>query len=312
MAKKKKSVGKKSKPAKRLTWWHPLFGGIIEFSGQDAFQVISEEEVGQLPMLIDIIILLRDPAKPLPDWTFNAAPSLFGRLNDVTIIEFKGPTDALQDGDFALSLARALTWTAQQNKKRSASKVTFIFVAPKITKAIKDEISRLNGLLHEDERGIYKVSGISPFETWMIESSEGWNRGEALLSLVSPQILKSPHELFDKLSESPYANLLGFCFRQIKQFKSNEKEFRLKYEELKTMDTLLEEVADEILENLSPDKQEKYLEGLPLEKRLEGLSPEERIEGLSPEERIEGLSPEERAKLLRLLSVQDQSEKENN
>ncbi len=95
MPQKIKQPPKSDSPSKRLTWWHPLFGSALDFSGKNAFQVLREVEVGQLPMLIDIIILLRDENLPLPDWTLNAAPSLFGRLNKCTIIEFKGPTDRI-------------------------------------------------------------------------------------------------------------------------------------------------------------------------------------------------------------------------
>ena len=293
----KKKSPKQPKPVKkRLTWWHPLFGGALEYSSKDSFEVLAEEEVGQLPMLIDIIILLLAENRPLPEWTLNAAPSLFTRLNECTIIEFKGPTDSLEDGDFALSLSRALAWTSRHERKLTNREITMIFIAPRLTSSFKAEIERLGGKVREEAKGIFEVSS-STFETWVIESIEGEKRGEPLLSLVSPRILNDPHDVFDKLDGGPYTEFLGFCFRQIQKFQKNRKEFRLRYEQTEEMSNLLEEVREEILESVTDEEKKKLIQTIPVKDRLDGIAVEDRLDGIAVEDRLDGLSDGQKRQL---------------
>ncbi len=317
MPQKKKQPPKSDPLSKRLTWWHPLFGSALDFSGKNAFQVLREVEVGQLPMLIDIIILLRDENLPLPDWTLNAAPSLFGRLNKCTIVEFKGPSDRIEDGDFALSLSRALAWVAKHDQKLKAKEITLLFVVPTLTKPMRDEVKRLGSTVRKDSDGVFEITG-SVFETWVIESVAGAKRGEPLLSLVSPSVLEQPHDLLDKLSAGPYGELVGFCFRQIQQFQRNAKDFQLRYQDYEQMNALSKELEEEILDLIPAERRlkgiptEQRLEGIPTEERLEGIPTEQRLEGIPLEGRLEGLSETEKKELLaRLLADSEQDSAKN-
>jgi hypothetical protein len=74
------------------------------------------------------------------------------------------------------------------------------------------------------------------------------------------------------------------------------------------MDDMTDDQRQAFLERMSPEERlrglppEERLRGLPPEERLRGLPPEERLRGLPPEERLRGLLPEER---LRGLSAEE-------
>ena len=61
-----------------------------------------------------------------------------------------------------------------------------------------------------------------------------------------------------------------------------------------TMDEFIREAHQDLLQRLTPEERQAFLNRLDPDERLRGLGPEERLRGLGPEERLRGLGPEER------------------
>ena len=69
-----------------------------------------------------------------------------------------------------------------------------------------------------------------------------------------------------------------------------------------TIEDLKRDVQTRLLESMTPEEldefinrfgKNKLLEGFSVEERLQGLNPKERLQGLNPEERLQGLNPED-------------------
>ncbi len=61
-----------------------------------------------------------------------------------------------------------------------------------------------------------------------------------------------------------------------------------------TMADFMRESLEHIMDDMTDDQRQAFLERMSPEERLRGLPPEERLRGLPPEERLRGLPPEER------------------
>ena len=122
----------------------------------------------------------------------------------------------------------------------------------------------------------------------MKRGSSRVSKGEPLLSLVSPEVLKHPQEVLDKLGQGPYGDVVGFCFRQIRQFQKGIKDFRLRYQDVEQMSALSKEVEEEVLDLI------------PAERRLKGISLKD----------LQSLPREELDRLLKLIEKSKSESKE--
>ena len=87
-------------PGKTRTWWHPLLVRMLGFALDSAFKVEQEVSVGKLPLQVDILLIRREGGQ-LSEAAARELSELLPLLNRFTLIEFKGPTDAMERGDFA-------------------------------------------------------------------------------------------------------------------------------------------------------------------------------------------------------------------
>jgi hypothetical protein len=88
------------RPGKTRTMWHPLFVQMLTHALADAFTVVGEVLVGKMPLQVDILLIRRESGQ-LSEQGRREIAALVPLLNRFTLMEFKGPTDSLERGDFA-------------------------------------------------------------------------------------------------------------------------------------------------------------------------------------------------------------------
>ena len=104
------------RPGKTRTWWHPLLTRLLDHVLATAYTVRDEVLVGKLPLRVDILLIRRE-AGQLSEASRRDLSVLVPLLNRFTLIEFKGPTDALEPGDIAQLVGCAFLWHSQQAER---------------------------------------------------------------------------------------------------------------------------------------------------------------------------------------------------
>ena len=276
-----------SQPGKTRTMWHPLLVRMLRFALESAFRVDEEVSVGKLPLRVDIL-LVRQEGGQISEAKRQELSALLPLLNRFTLIEFKGPTDAMERGDFAQLLGCSFLWHSQENELISHEEVSLVVLLPMVSGPLRDELRVLGCEARQQEPGIFQVAGL-PFVSWLVETDVMAERSHPVLSLVSRVFLNDRESIIERLVSGGQGPLVHFMVQQIRQFDTEE-------------DIAMQQALSENLAELADELFTKMLEEAPAEQRLRGLPPEERLRGLSPEERLRGLSPEE---LLRELSPEE-------
>ena len=108
-------------PGKTRTWWHPLLARLLDDALATAYRVLEEVLVGKLPLRLDIPLIRRE-AGELSELGRQDLAILLPLLNRFTLIQFKGPTDVLQRGDWRnWSAARSCGTASSLNRSRRAT-----------------------------------------------------------------------------------------------------------------------------------------------------------------------------------------------
>ncbi len=275
-------------PGKTRTWWHPLLVRMLGFALDSAFKVEQEVSVGKLPLQVDILLIRREGGR-LSEIGARELSELLPLLNRFTLIEFKGPTDAMERGDFAQLVGCSYLWHSQLSEPVPHEEVSLIVLAPAVSGALRDELRLLGCEVSEHELGIFRVAGL-PFTTWLVETDAMAERGRPILSLVSRVFLNDRGSIIERLARGGHEALAHYHYmvQQVRQFRTEE-------------DFAMQQVLSENLEEFDKELVTKLLEEIPVERlleRLRDLPPEERLRGLPPEERLRGLSPEESMRAL--------------
>ncbi len=205
-------------------------------------------------------------------------------MNRFTLIEFKGPTDAMERGDFAQLLGCSFLWHGQENELISHEEVSLVVLLPMLSGPRRDELRALGCEARQQEPGVFQVAGL-PFASWLVETDVMAERSHPIPSLVSRVFLDDRESIIKRLVSGGQGPLVHFMVQQIRQFDTEED-----FARQQALSENLAELADELFT--------KMLEGAPAEQRLRGLSLQERLRGLSPEELLRELSPEELAAAL--------------
>src|SRR5271154_838892 len=85
-------------PGKLRTWWHPLLAGLLRWQLGSHYQLQEEVPVGQKPLQIDVL-LVRKQEGELSEDARRMLAGLAEYLNELTLLEFKSPSDTLRAGD---------------------------------------------------------------------------------------------------------------------------------------------------------------------------------------------------------------------
>src|SRR5437763_14219144 len=84
-------------PGKIRTWWHPLLANLLRWQLGSHYHLEEEVPVGQKPLQIDILLLLKEQGE-LPPSARQILAGLVEYLGDLTLLEFKSPSDTLRAG----------------------------------------------------------------------------------------------------------------------------------------------------------------------------------------------------------------------
>jgi hypothetical protein len=271
-------------PGKIRTWWHPLLASLLRWQLGSHYHLEEEVPVGQKPLQIDILLLQKEQGE-LPQSARQILAGLVEYLGDLTLLEFKSPSDTLRAGDFQTFLAYALLYRAQNQPLLESGKLHLLVLAPRLTRPYRQELQALGVTAQAEAPGIWRLQGgpvVHP--SWVLETEELAGLSHPLLTLVSPKFLQDRVTTYDALRRGGYTELVVYLAQQINQFRLRGKEFAMQHLG-------------------SEDQMEQALRDF-----LATLPPEERLEGLSPEERLRGLSPEELEHLRQLLQTQTRTD----
>ena len=128
----------------------------------------EEVLVGKLPLRVDILLIRRE-AGQLSEASQRDLSALVPLLNRFTLIEFKGPTDALEPATRPNWSAARFLWHSQQTERLPQPDVSLIVLAPNLNGAVRDELRCLGWQISGHEAGVYRVTG-GPFTTWLVET----------------------------------------------------------------------------------------------------------------------------------------------
>ena len=260
-----------------------MLANLLRWQLGSHYHLEEEVPVGQKPLQIDILLLQKEQGE-LPASARQVLAGLVEYLGELTLLEFKSPSDTLRAGDFQTFLAYALLYRAQNQPLLDPTQLHLLVLAPRLTRPYRDELRTLGVTAAQQEAGIWRLQGgMVVHPTWVLETEALAGLSHPLLTLVSPTFLAHPGSAYNQLRQGGYTELVVYLAQQVHQFRLLGKEFAMQH--LGTEDEM-EQVLREILATMS---RKERLEGLSEEERLEGLSPEKRLEGLSEEERLKGL-----------------------
>jgi len=299
-------------PGQTRTWWHPLLARLLDHVLAKAYAVHEEVLVGKLPLRVDILLIRREDGG-LSEASRRELGVLLPLLNRFTLLQFKGPTDALQRGDLAQLVGCAFLWHGQQAEPIPHRDITLVILAPSLNEAVRGELGLLGCQINQHEPGIFRVDGLQ-FEAWLVETDVMAERGQPILSLVSRVFLRHRERIIEQLTRTGHGALLYYMLQQVQQFRSLGEGFAMQHKDSEYLGEVEEELQTAVLDAIPAERiarhvareaddelQTAVLEAIPAEKRLRGLPPEDRLRGLSPEEVAAGLTEEQAARLRELL-----------
>ncbi len=179
-------------PGKTRTMWHPLLVRLLAYSLDSAYKVEQEVSVGKMPLRVDILLIRRERGELSEAKARNVA-ELLPLLGRFTLIEFKGPTDAIEPGDFAQLVGCSYLWHSQQGERPSRDEISLIVVAPAVNAAFRDDLRLLGFETKLHEPGIFQVTGL-PFTAWFVETDAMAERGAANPLAGQPRLSQRPPE----------------------------------------------------------------------------------------------------------------------
>ncbi len=199
------------------------------------------------------ILLIRREAGELSEASRQDLAELLPLLNRFTLIQFKGPTDALQRGDLAQLLGCAFLWHSQQAEAIPQSAISLLVLAPTVNKAVHEELQLLGCQIDEQEAGIFRVAGLH-FAAWLVETDVMAERGQPILSLVSRVFLRDRERIIEQLTHTGHAALLYYMLQQVQQFRSLGEDFAMQHKDLKYMGEVEEELQTVVLEAIPAER----------------------------------------------------------
>jgi hypothetical protein len=274
------------RPGKTRTWWHPLLARLLDHELATAYSVWEEVLVGRLPLRVDILLVRREEGE-LPEACRRDLSVLLPLLNRFTLIEFKGPTDALERGDLVQLVGCAFLWHSQQAERIPQADISLVVLAPSVNEAVRDELGCFGWQISEHEAGVHRITG-GPFAMWLVETDVMAKLAQPVLSLMSRVFLTEHERIIETLRQTGHELLLCYVLQQVARFRKMGKEFAMQHAGTEYLD----EVEDEL---------QAILDGMPVENRLRGLAADEVVRRFTPEELADGLSDEQAARLRELL-----------
>jgi hypothetical protein len=261
-------------PVQRRTAWHPIFVFTLrQVLPRGGFTVRSELQLNHQPLRVDIVIVRRGQRGVLP----RLMQALVRRFGPITLIEFKGPTDPLKPADFQRLLAYAELYCLQAGIKEPRQ-VHLMMVATRLPRAVVRMMEAYGGRVAQEAPGVWAVRGLA-HPLYCIETRAA---GDHVLRFFSPDMLRRPRALMTLL-DAEERGIFRAIYNEVEQFKRDPQK-ALRYAKMEELIMSLDELYDEIIANIPPER---------------------RLKGLKPEDRLKGLSRAERARLRALLEQDD-------
>ena len=272
---------RRSRPSR--TQWHPPAVTLIDGALPEDHLLQTEVNLRSLFQRIDILIIRKHKAHPE---SITLLPALLTRLADVTLIELKGGTDAVDDQDPAIVLGYACQYHAGQvlERKKKAQQgpppsMKLAFLAPAVTASFMEGLKRRGGTLERVAIGVWEGM-LAGWSLLFIETTRVWkgDRRDQLFYVLTREHLEDP------LAIEPVA-----------------EEERIVYNNV--MDWFSRPGMDKDGGPLMRAEKLKELQARDHERMMafiQTLTPEERLQGLRPDERLAGLNVEELEQLERL------------
>jgi hypothetical protein len=282
-------------PGRVRTWWHPLLVNLLDWALQGAYEVRDEVPVGRMPPQLDIVILRR--LGELSELALRELAPLVARLNEITLLEFKSPTDALGRGDLSYLLGCAFLFHGQQRPPVARGTLTTVILAPALTGPFREDVDRLGFQLHERRPGVWEIAG-SPFPLWVLESDRLTELEDTALALFSRIFLREPRPIIEHWRDTEHAAVLEFVVQQIEQFKRLGEAFTMQHTAVPVMNRTIRELKAHLLKQMTP---EEFVEFATETNFLELAPPEFLAKSLTPEQIVRSLDPAAREQLRRLL-----------
>jgi hypothetical protein len=280
-------------PGKIRTWWHPLLANLLRWQLGSHYRLDEEVPVGQKPLQIDILLLRKEQGE-LPASARQVLAGLVEYFGDLTLIEFKSPSDTLEAGDFQTFLAYALLYRAQNQPLLLPGRLHLLVLAPRLTKPYRKELEVLGVTAEQQAPGVWWLhGGLIVHPQWVLETQVLAGLDHPLLTLVSPALLEKRVAIYELMRQGGYTELMVYLAQQINQFRLRGMEFAMQH--LGTEDQM-QQVLRDICATMPP---EDRLVGLTEDQRRQVLR--DILATLPPEELLHALPPEEVERLRQLL-----------
>jgi hypothetical protein len=202
----------------------PLAGRLPALAAGSHHDVREEVPVGKKPLQIDFLLLHKTQGE-LSDHARTLVAGLAEYLNEYTLVELKSPSDTLRGGDFRTLLAYALLYCSQQQETLELARMTLIVIAPRLTSPYEQEMRMLAVTPRQEQPGIWRLEGGTlGHPVWLLETSVLAGQDHPVLTLISPEFLRHPVQIYDLLHRAGYTELVVFMAQQIHQFRRLGKE----------------------------------------------------------------------------------------
>ncbi|MFM7199873.1 MAG: hypothetical protein ACKO6N_03710 [Myxococcota bacterium] len=255
------------------TIWHPIFYTIIRKTHPRGYRVQYEVPLGTLPPCADLLIIRKVSNKV---GRIQRLPSLYGRLGEHTILEYKGATSGCEASDVGVLLGYGSLYASQ--RKLEVSSVRLMLLASRLEARVKQALEDRKSGLREVEAGVWE-GRLAGHTFYFFELEEvGRSRVEnEVLRMATREMLDEEFTLKGLTKETAALYYeIGHALKGPVHYREEDME------------------GQKRLEKSYGRGLEKVLSKFPVKVRLAGLSPEDRVAGLSPLDRLAGLSPLDR------------------
>jgi hypothetical protein len=276
-----KQTDQDRKAEKTFTPWHKVFQYILEeLLPDNSFDIMTEQEVGKLPLKLDFIVVKRrqNIKADLPDFL-----NFFNNYH-YGLIEYKAPKERFSYNDFLKLTAYSHLFKIRKKLTRLDSLIR-IGVFNGTTKNFFNLMEESGYKIQALAKGVHYVDH-KPENAYLINIELIIKEDKTLLLDFLSQYEKKYEEAYNRIKTKSYLSRFadyldyliksGEYMRLIKQDKEWAKRANW--------------TVEQFLQHLDP---EQRLKGLKPEEVLQRFKPEERLIGLKPEERLVGLKPEE-------------------
>ena len=272
------------------TIWHPIFYTVIKKTRPRGYEVQYEVPLGTLPPRADLLMLRKVGVK---QGKVRELPSLFNRLGEHTILEYKGATATCEARDIDVLLGYGSLYGARRGL--GVERVVLMLLSGRLEERVREGLERRGVVLEEVESGVWE-GYLAGHKFVYFELEKVWRSDEAneVLGLATKALLEEGFTLkrLTKRTAELYYEV-GHALKGPVHYMEEdmEGENAVKKGYRRGLEKVLSKLGvDERLLGLAP---QEVLSRYPTSERLAGLAPQERLAGLAPQERLAGLAPQE-------------------